>query len=344
MSSIHAAELPSEGGLYFEMEGKHRREGEPLITARAETVSSATAALQAAVDNSSGSSSGSSSSSSNAGTPRALLRYAIHAYRDLVRQSALIAGAEARADEMEAEFVAAAPAGFTFTGSLPLPLHEEYMGTYIKQEGRIVRGAPLYIKKDDYGAQYTLFNGTSDALERPGSERWMLTDGGEEAVQNCWAAIQSTRAAELPNDDGLQFEYKFNASAGSTAEQILEGSGKLDPLITARAETTGSANSAIAAALESSISSRSAGAEATSICSGRETNPIDMEPLWALESVLKAYEDLADDASLVADARRRLKELPAYYDYASLEVPSKEELRLVDDESNESLAALVAIA
>ncbi len=153
IQSSRKAGLPSEDGVQFEFREPNmfdRYSGDtvldPAITARAMTSSVAKELLCAALENSRSSSS-SSSSDAHISSVREALRDALNIYEGLVDDNALIQEAVAHADKMEGEFVAAAPEGIVLENGIG-ELEGLCMGTYVKEQEKVVRGAPVYAKPE----------------------------------------------------------------------------------------------------------------------------------------------------------------------------------------------------
>ena len=100
------------------------------------------------------------------------------------------------------EIFASFPKLLTITGHVDR--FPEYMGIYIREEGKIVRNAPLYtmvIPPTERRTQTKIF------LFKGKKGNWMLTDE-EDDICSCISAISShQRNAIYPTDPDLEFEY-----------------------------------------------------------------------------------------------------------------------------------------
>ena len=81
---------------------------------------------------------------------------------------------------------------------------EEYMGIYIREEGKIVRNAPLYtmiVPPTEGRSQRKMF------LFKGNKGNWMLTDEEDDLSKSICAISTRSRDVIYPNDIELEFEY-----------------------------------------------------------------------------------------------------------------------------------------
>ena len=190
---------------------------------------------------------------------------------------------------------------------------KSYLGTYHKQTGRMVRGAPLYIKTSGWGGDIWHF------LFKNSSGEWCLSV--EEDFESP-GYFKSNCSAALPTDEGIRFGKNPSSVGG-----ILFGDDEFKILgIAVRAETAETASQSVRAALKRSDNLESRA----------------WEELRDLQDTLKAYEDLTDDKASVEEALRRLEHVPSFFDLHRLEVPTEEEMGALEFSSD--LSALCSIA
>ena len=113
----------------------------------------------------------------------------------------------ARTGRSQYEFPNASPdceEGITLSGRAGK--REDFMGTYLKQRDRTVRGAPLFVKaSSSQEEEHFLFKNKAG--------NWMFTNDKDTIESGKGFVKSSSNCTLLPSEEGLQFEY-WDGSGG----------------------------------------------------------------------------------------------------------------------------------
>ena len=146
IESTKPGDLPSDEGTTFSYFDGAKMALDPLISAHAESATSAEAKLAAVLKR--------RQEGSAIGDYSWSLSRALSTYSTLIENGTFMEHVKVEARKMEAEAIAAAPNGITVYGTLGL-ISKGWLNTYVKQ-AKAVNGSPLYLalepqsKEDGY--------------------------------------------------------------------------------------------------------------------------------------------------------------------------------------------------